>query len=186
MAVHALFTSFDLLSPKSRSFQCKVKRDKFDFDPIPVLSEGKEEVAKATKSDEDLDLLPPELRELVDNNESSVGENREEAKTAEAKEAAEKKAEEEEDAAKKAAEEATAAEKQKNSTGDELDALKELADKFVIDLRAMAPIGPIIHFGLYQIPPQSKKIKQWLLTQGEDFYQFEVQIEHCIKSLRFI
>jgi hypothetical protein len=29
------------------------------------------------------------------------------------------------------------------------------------------PIGSIINFGLYQIPPQPKKIKQWVITQGK-------------------
>jgi hypothetical protein len=31
VAVQSLFTNFDLLSPKSRTFVCKAKRDKFDF-----------------------------------------------------------------------------------------------------------------------------------------------------------
>jgi hypothetical protein len=43
--------------------------------------------------------------------------------------------------------------------------LQELSDTFVVDLRNFSPLGPIFHFGLFQIPPQPKKIKQWVITQ---------------------
>ena len=49
---------------------------------------------------------------------------------------------------------------------EELAINQELSDNFVVDLRNCMPIGSIINFGLYQIPPQPKKIKQWVITQG--------------------
>lgn len=45
--------------------------------------------------------------------------------------------------------------------------LIELSDSFVIDMRNFRPLGPIFHFGVYQIPPQPKKIKHWVITEKE-------------------
>ena len=36
----------------------------------------------------------------------------------------------------------------------------------MVDLRNYLPLGPIFHFGLYNIPPQPKKLKQWTITQS--------------------
>ena len=62
-------------------------------------------------------------------------------------------------------------------TLEELAINQELSDNFVVDLRNYMPIGSIINFGLYQIPPQPKKIKQWVITQGKkkanNFKEFE-------------
>lgn len=49
---------------------------------------------------------------------------------------------------------------------EELAILQELSDSFVVDLRNYLPLGPIFHFGLYNIPPQPKKLKQWTITQS--------------------
>lgn len=51
---------------------------------------------------------------------------------------------------------------------EELAILQELSDNFVIDLRNFLPLGPIIYFGLYYIPPQTKKIRNWQITQSKN------------------
>ena len=45
--------------------------------------------------------------------------------------------------------------------------IQELSDSFVIDLRNYLPLGDIIHFGIFKIPPQPKKIKQWVITESK-------------------
>lgn len=49
---------------------------------------------------------------------------------------------------------------------DEMALAKELSDDYVIDLRNYLPIGPILNLGLYKIPPQPKKVKQWTIRQS--------------------
>ena len=51
---------------------------------------------------------------------------------------------------------------------DELLIIQELSDSFVIDLRNYLPLGDIIHFGIFKIPPQPKKIKQWIITEKDN------------------
>lgn len=63
---------------------------------------------------------------------------------------------------------------------EEMEVLKELSDSFVVDLRSMAPIGPILHIGLFQIPPQTKKIKQWWITQSMN--KFMVDDHHFVND----
>ena len=50
---------------------------------------------------------------------------------------------------------------------EEQSVLIELADPFVTDLRNYGPVGPIFHFGLFDVPPQPKKIKQWVILESE-------------------
>jgi hypothetical protein len=50
---------------------------------------------------------------------------------------------------------------------DELAILQELSDSFVVDLRNYLPLGPVINLGLYNIPPQPKKVKQWVIKESE-------------------
>jgi len=44
--------------------------------------------------------------------------------------------------------------------------MQELSDQFVIDLRNYYPLGHIIHLKTSNIPPQPKRIKQWVITQS--------------------
>ena len=50
---------------------------------------------------------------------------------------------------------------------EEYARLQELSDSYVVDLRNFMPVGPILHFCLYNIPPQPKKVKQWTITQSK-------------------
>lgn len=58
----------------------------------------------------------------------------------------------------------------KTSFVEEMAILQELSDAYVVDLRNFMPVGPIIHFGLYHIPPQPKKVKQWTITQRKNVF----------------
>ncbi len=49
---------------------------------------------------------------------------------------------------------------------EELAILQELSDSFVIDLRNYQPLGEIFRIGLYLIPPQPKKIRQYVITKS--------------------
>jgi len=44
--------------------------------------------------------------------------------------------------------------------------LQELSDSFVIDLRNYQALGEVFRIGLYLIPPQPKKIRQYVITKS--------------------
>jgi hypothetical protein len=69
VAVRILFTKFDVYSPRSKTFSCRIKREKFEFDPIPELIIEKEEVLP-TEGTDALDI-PPELRAIMELADSS-------------------------------------------------------------------------------------------------------------------
>jgi hypothetical protein len=75
----------------------------------------------------------------------------------------------------------------KQILSDELAILQELSDNFVVDLRNFEPLGSIFNIGLYQIPPQPKKVKQWVIKQSKKlfysilYYHEITQIKNSIK-----
>ena len=38
-------------------------------------------------------------------------------------------------------------------------------DEDMVDLRAYRPLGGIIHFNLFHMPPQPKSVKSWTITK---------------------
>ena len=48
-------------------------------------------------------------------------------------------------------------------TADQI--LEELADESIIDLRSHWPLLPLLQIGLYNIPPQPKKVQDWTIMQ---------------------
>jgi cancer susceptibility candidate protein 1 len=151
-------------NPRIKDFTFVKKSLSFNL-PRPELKVIMTNERKQKRSeDEDIDLLPPELRALMEKNASTIvdseKEHQEEIEIT-TNEEKDKKTEEnhvineEEDEAKKL------------KAKEELIILKELSDSFVINLRAFSPLGPILYFGLYQIPPQPKKIKQWVISQSK-------------------
>ncbi len=55
----------------------------------------------------------------------------------------------------------------KNKLTEELAILQELSDSFVIDLRNYMPLGDIFNIGLYDIPPQPKKVRTFVITKSK-------------------
>ena len=71
VSLRSLFTKFDVFSSRSKTFACRIKREKFEFDPIPELIIEKE-VSMVIQPEVEEDTLPPELRALMDLSDSSI------------------------------------------------------------------------------------------------------------------
>lgn len=156
--LRCLFTKHDFYTHKSKTFACRVKPDKFDFEPVPEIKteEKKENEENENDNAEDMNDLPAELKLLM---EKSITSNHGE----------DEKPEEKTQQMPKIEEEKTVEETKNTMSPEELAILQELSDNFVIDLRNYLPAGPILHIGLYGIPPQPKKIKHMVLTQSLTF-----------------
>ena len=50
-------------------------------------------------------------------------------------------------------------------TADQI--LEELADESIIDLRSHWPISPLLDIGLFNIPPQPKKVQDWTMMESK-------------------
>ena len=46
------------------------------------------------------------------------------------------------------------------------NALEDVMDEDVVDLRLFSPIGRLIHVHLLQLPPQAKEVGGWMMQQG--------------------
>ncbi len=72
VAVRCVFTKFDSFSPRSLTYSCRIKNEKFDFDPIPELIIEKEPTEVEIKPEVPEDNMPPELRALMELSDSSI------------------------------------------------------------------------------------------------------------------
>ncbi|CAF0763289.1 unnamed protein product [Brachionus calyciflorus] len=153
--LRCLFTTYDFYTPKSRTYLCRIKDEKFDFDPIPEIKIEKQK--EKSDAEDQVDTLPPELKFLMEK--TDLSENEDEEKNEQSVNEPITKVEEEETK--------QVQEPKKSISQDELAILQELSDSFVIDLRNFLPLGPVLHIGLYDIPPQPKKVKQLILTQRD-------------------
>jgi len=76
VSLRALFTTFDMYSPRSKTYACRIKREKFEFDPIPEIIIEREateiESEKTENAAIDEDSMPPELKALMDLSESTI------------------------------------------------------------------------------------------------------------------
>lgn len=154
--LRCLFTKYDFYTPKSKTFACRTKPEIFDFDPVPEIKseEKKENVENDNEHTEDADDLPSELKLLMENTVLSTQEDEEE------------KTEEKVDTMPKIEEEKPVEEVKETISSEELAILQELSDNFVVDLRNFQPSGAILHIGLFEIPPQPKKLRHLVLTQS--------------------
>lgn len=153
VAFRALFTKFDPYSPRSKTFSCRIKKEKFEFDPIPELIIEREATEMAEEDEPVDDEIPPELKAIMDL-ESESTEKKEEEK-------------EEEKVAEIPKEPTTLDNIEPKILPEELAILTELSDSFVIDLRNYLPLGEIFNIGLYTIPPQPKKVRNYVITKQD-------------------
>lgn len=156
--LRCLFTKHDFYTHKSKTFACRVKPDKFELDPVPEIK-TEENKENENQNEDDESNLSPQLKLFMEKTDLSDH----------GKEEEEDKVEEQIQQMPKIEEEETIEENKNKISPEELAILQELSDSFVIDLRNYLPTGPILHIGLFGIPPQPKKIKHMVLTQSWAF-----------------
>jgi len=65
-----------MYSPRSKTYGCRIKREKFEFDPIPEIVIDRElteiDSEKAENAPVDEDSMPPELKALMDLSETKI------------------------------------------------------------------------------------------------------------------
>lgn len=63
-----------MYSPRSKTYGCRIKKEKFEFDPIPELVIEREttDIIEADENGANLDDMPPELKALMDMSESEI------------------------------------------------------------------------------------------------------------------
>lgn len=70
MSVRSLLTTFDMFSPQSKTYSCRIKKEKFEFDPIPELIVEREETKlTVAESEVEEENIPPELKALMNDSE---------------------------------------------------------------------------------------------------------------------